>query len=262
MSLKSLIASATLSVFLASFCLAEAPMAPGKSIPADVPAVEEEIPLVLNSASAEPAAFISMTDVKVTPSSNTAEVRFTTNIPTYATIEYGLTTELESAVTTETMTAHVETLSGLTACHTYSYRVLATSADDTALDTAREGTFTTKGCVVKKLTPVVKKTVPTPTPVIDLVAVPPVVEVSVPESEIITLPLESDIPLNAAPDEIQNENVGVTPDTLQAAPESPDAPAFIPEPIEKPESRATETALALLGMLLLVGALIVIRRKR
>jgi len=207
MSLKSLLASATIGVFLASFCLAEtAPMAPGKSISPDATEVtiEETVPLVLNSASAEPATFISLTDISVTPTADTAEVKFTTNIPTYATIEYGLTTELESAVTTETMTAHVETLSGLTACHTYSYRVLATSADDTSLDTDREGTFTTKGCV-KKSKPVVKKPVPAPTPIVKPVVVPAPVETSTPESDMLALPVESDIVLDAAPDEMNND---------------------------------------------------------
>jgi LPXTG-motif cell wall-anchored protein len=84
-----------------------------------------------------------------------------------------------------------------------------------------------------------------------------------------------EIILNAAPDEIQkletiqvsndkiqNGNEGVADDTIQALPESPDMPELISEPIEKPESRATETALALLGLLLLVVALIVVRRKK
>jgi hypothetical protein len=199
MSLKSLIASTTLGVFLVSFCFAEDTVSgPGKSMPVDSMAtVEESAPLMLDSAPAEQDSFISMTDVLVKPSKDTAEVIFTTNIPTYATIEYGLTAEPESVVTTETMTAHIETLANLITCRTYFYRVLATSADDVTLDTAREGTFMTKGCVVKK-------SVPVPAPVVQPVAVPSVVEISAPESEMLALPLESDLMLNAAPNKRQN----------------------------------------------------------
>jgi hypothetical protein len=166
MSLKSFIASMTLCVFATSFCLAEGvPTAPGKSTTADIiPVSEEIIPLVLDSAPAEPTKSLSMIDVLVKPTAESAEVVFTTNIPTYAMIEYGLTTEYTASLTTETMTAHIETISGLTACKTYFYRVLATDRDNVTLDTAHEGTFTTQGCVAKKSTPVVKKSTPAPAP--------------------------------------------------------------------------------------------------
>lgn len=61
---------------------------------------------------------------------------------------------------------------------------------------------------------------------------------------------------------MNNESEGAADDVFQFAPASPGTPMPILEPIEKPESRATETALALLGLLLLVGALIVVRRKK
>ncbi len=232
MSLKSLFASMTLCVFLTSFCLAEGTATgPGKSIPADpVTLPAETSSLVLDSAPAEAPKFISLTDILVTPSAHTAEMVFSTNIPTYATIEYGLTAEHESALNTETMTAHSETLSGLTACRKYSYHVLVVDADDVTLDTSRDGVFTTTGCVAKKVAKSPKSFVTkTTTPTVTTSSAQPA----------------------------SNE-----PEVLNSAPESPDTPLVAIAPEKAPANNTTEIFLALFGLILLVGALIVVRRKK
>jgi len=249
MSLKPILASMTLCVFLTSFCLAEGTASgPGKSIPLDAVTTAEE-PLVLDSAPAEPVVVPTLSDIIVTPTADSAEMTFSTNTSTYATIEYGRTTEYENALNTETMMEYMETIAGLSACQTYQYRVHVVDADDATLDASSLGTFTTKGCVVKK-------SIPAPTPVVQP-SVAPIIEISAtPESEMLALPLESEISLNAAPSEEE-----VNGDTLEALPDSPRAPILVSEPIEAPENRATQNALALLGLLLLVGGLIVVRRK-
>ncbi len=147
-----------------SLCLAQGtevvtgPSGPGQSLTTEAPATTEVLPPVLNSAPAAP----EVGAITVTPSVDTAVVAFSTNIPTFAVIDYGLTTEYEHSLMTEEQTLYSETLGDLLACKQYFYRV-------SVGDTSNEGSFRTTGCpvakkTVSKTTTVKKTTTPTPTP--------------------------------------------------------------------------------------------------
>ncbi len=160
------------------------------------------IPL-LNSAPADPGAFMSISDIVITPTITEAVLEFSTSQETHVTLEYGLTREYDHMMTTESQIQHTETIGELTPCARYYYAVRAG-------DASQEGVFETQ-C------PVVKKKITQQPQVSSQKSLHVVVQPAP-----VTMNDATELVLNAAPETISNDKV-----TVEEAPEYPALPGPI-----------------------------------
>ncbi len=88
----------------------------------------------------------TITAASSTPGATTASVAWTTDIYANTQLNYGLTADYTSTSTANfaSSTAHTVSLTGLTECTTYHYRVRSTFVDQ--LTVGSDDTFTTSGC--------------------------------------------------------------------------------------------------------------------
>lgn len=91
----------------------------------------------------------TLSSIAATVTDTSATITWTTDELADSTVEHGATDTYGMSTTSATMTtAHSLTISGLSACTTYHYRVRSTDGmNDTA--TSSDQTFTTSGCVVE-----------------------------------------------------------------------------------------------------------------
>lgn len=211
------------------------PVASGASV-TDVP--------LLNSAPADPGAFMSISDIVVTPAATEAIFEFSTSQETHVTLEYGLTREYDHMMTTESQIQHTETLGDLTPCARYYYAVRAENE-------SQEGVFETQCPIVKKK--IAKQ------PQVSSQKTLPVVQPAP-----TTMNNEAELVLNAAPEARVYEEVM----TGEEAPEYPALPgpiAFGDDTRENESAPKQTVPAALLLFALLSGAVVVlatIKRKK